>query len=535
LNAEVIPFNWKAPDYLPVYRERVERLKRLRANPAALPALKLFYRDNPAIFINDWGCLYEPRNVERNLPTVIPFLLFPRQVELIRWIMERWKKSEPGVMEKSRDVGASWIAMALSGTLCLFYEGITIGIGSRKEDLLDNQQDPSSLMFKARMFLKYLPPEFLGDFNVEKHSAHLRLTFPGTGSAIVCEAGDQIGRGARTSLFCVDEAAYLERDQLIEASLSATTNCRIDMSSVNGLTNAFARKRHSGKISVFSFRWQQDPRKDQDWYQRQCELLPPHVIASELDLDYRGSMEGQLLPSAWVNSAIGAAQKLGIEPTGAKYCSLDCADEGADDNAFAMRHGIELQYLKSWSGKGLDIYRTVVKAFALCDIWEAQSLVYDSDGLGSGVRGDANVINIEREAANKSPIRVTAFRGSGSVPQPDRETVKGRKNKDFFLNAKSSAWWHLRMKFEQTHRAIVDKMPVDPEAIISISPNLEELLPLLAELSQIQYGINATGKIQIEKQPNGTVSPNRADAMCLVFSGRRGLELWERLGRDEDA
>jgi hypothetical protein len=44
------------------------------------------------------------------------------------------------------------------------------------------------------------------------------------------------------------------------------------------------------------------------------------------------------------------------------------------------------------------------------------------------------------------------------------------------------AWWALRMRFDQTHRAVVQKMPVDIDAIISIDPNIDELLPLQMEL-----------------------------------------------------
>jgi phage terminase large subunit len=59
----------------------------------------------------------------------------------------------------------------------------------------------------------------------------------------------------------VDEAAHLERPELIEASLSQTTNCRIDMSSVRGMANPFAAKRWAGKVEVFIFDWREDPRR----------------------------------------------------------------------------------------------------------------------------------------------------------------------------------------------------------------------------------------------------------------------------------
>jgi phage terminase large subunit len=86
------------------------------------------------------------------------------------------------------------------------------------------------------------------------------------------------------------------------------------------------------------------------------------------------------------------------------------------------------------------------------------------------------------------------------------------------------------MRFEQTYRAVVQKMPVDVDATISIDPNLGELLPLQMELSQITYSINQTGKIVIDKQPPGTLSPNRADACTIAFQpGTRALEIWAKL------
>jgi phage terminase large subunit len=523
-------FNHRTPDYFPVIRQRMERLQQLRADPPALQAMKLFYREHPANFINDWGMTNEPRNPEKGLPASIPLVLFPEQVKFIQFVMERWRNGEPGLIEKSRDVGASVLLTSLSCTLCLFNRGIAVGIGSRKEDLIDNQGDPSSLFYKARAFLEGLPP----DFRSEWTSAHMRIVFPGTESSIIGEAGDGIGRGARTSIYFVDESAWIERAELVEASLSATTNCRIDVSSVHGLGNPFAAKRFSGKVKVFTMHWRSDPRKDDAWYAKQCELLDPVTRGQEIDIDYRGSTEGQLIPSAWIQAAIGAHLKLGIRPSGWKYASLDVADEGRDKCAFAARHGVVLTYLKSWSGKGGDIYQSVVKSFALCDELEIDTLFYDADGLGSGCRGDANNINEARAKAGKPPIRDTPFRGSGAVLKPDSEMVPKRKNKDFFSNQKAQAWWALRLRFQNTYRAVVEKMPLDVmrfDEIISIDPNLPELLPLTMELSQPTYSINNAGKIVVDKAPDGMRSPNLADAVMIVMGpSTRGLELWKRLG-----
>jgi hypothetical protein len=66
-------FDFRHADYVEVFRHRIEFLNRIRANPDKVPALKAFYRDNPAQFVSDWGITFDPRNVERGLPAVIPF------------------------------------------------------------------------------------------------------------------------------------------------------------------------------------------------------------------------------------------------------------------------------------------------------------------------------------------------------------------------------------------------------------------------------------------------------------------------------
>ena len=510
-------FNHREPDYREVLAWRIENLRYIRANPQALPALKLHYRDNPAQFINDWGMTFDPRNVERGLPATIPFVLFPRQEEWVHWFIERWSEQEPGITEKTRDMGMSWLTMALACTICLFREGVAAGFGSRKEEYVDKIGSPKSLFWKGRMFLDMLPAEFLGGWNLATHAPHMRILFPGTGSVITGESGDGIGRGDRASFYIVDESAFLERPQLVDASLSATTNCRQDISTPNGMGNSFAQRRHGGKIPVFTFHWRDDPRKDDAWYAKQQEQLDPVTLAQEVDINYSASAEGVLIPSAWVQAAIDAHVKLGIEPTGVRRAGLDVADEGKDKNGLAARRGVLLDSVEEWSGAGSDIYQTVVKAFGHCDAWGCSQIEYDADGLGAGVRGDANNINEQRKLADVGPIEASSFRGSGAVVNPEAEMVPNRKNKDFFLNLKAQSWWALRMRFQQTYRAVAEGQKVDPDSIISISSSIKHLTALSMELSQPTYSITEVGKVRIDKQPHGAKSPNLADAVMIAF------------------
>ena len=522
-----LPFNFdfKNPDYVLVFEWRFERLKRIREKPDILPALFEFYRWNPAQFIIDWGMTSDPRNVERGLPGLVPFVLFPKQEEWVNWVMDRWKSQEPGVSDKSREMGVSWMMVALADTLCIFHDDVNIGFGSRKEEYVDKKGDPKALLFKARLFLSTLPKEFRRGWDERKHAPYMRVEFPETRSVITGESGDGIGRGARTSIYFVDESAWMPRPELMEASLSQTTNCRIDVSTPRGMNNTFARKRHSGKIKVLSLHWSEDPRKDQAWYDKKChDIDDPVIIAQELDLDYTASVEGILIPAVWANAAVDAHIKLGIEPTGIRKASMDVADEGADKNAYCGRYGILIEYLEQWSGKGGDIYESVEKAFMLSDVLDYSSVDYDADGLGAGVRGDAREINKKR----LTKIQFNPFRGSGSVVDPDgnpfkatndaKDSEKGRTNEDFFQNAKAQGWWALRRRFQMTYRAVIEGLPYDKDDIISISSGIPEYRKLVSELSQPTYSQNNVGKLVVDKMPDGSRSPNLADAVMIVFA-----------------
>jgi hypothetical protein len=121
---------------------------------------------------------------------------------------------------------------------------------------------------------------------------------------------------------------------------------------------------------------------------------------------------------------------------------------------------------------------------------------------------------LKRAVTEPDYFTVSPIASLSVIETPDKIVPK-RKNKDFFANFKSQAWWSLRIRFEQTYR-VAQQMPVDLDAIIYIDPYLDELLPLQMEFSQISYSTNATGKIVIDKQPPGTLSPNRADATMIA-------------------
>lgn len=540
-----LPFNFdfKNPDYLMVFEWRLERLKHIRKNPQDIPALKLFYKNNPDQFIIDWGMTFDPRNLNKKLPPIIPFLLFPKQEEFVHWFMKRLEKNEPGVVEKSRDMGITWLTMAIIATVSIFHENSAIGLGSRKEDLVDKSGNPDCLFYKIKQFINLLPTEFRAGFIEKKHAKHMLITFPDSGSVIMGEAGRNIGRGGRARLQVNDESAFFEHPEDIERSLSATTDCRFDISTPNGTNNPFYRKVTSGNINKFTFHWRDDPRKDEEWYRKKChEIDDPVIIAQELDLDYSGSVEGIVIPTAWIQAAVDLHIRLKLDISGIRKIGFDVADDGKDLNAICGRHGILVKDIESWSGKESDIYRTVQKVIQFCDVHHYNEITYDADGLGAGVRGDANNINKEREFK----IKFEEFTGSGEVINPDKnifyndafpeDEKSKRTNKDYFSNFKAQSWWALRRRFLRSYRVnnyliemeklnniwiakdIFDSLKINLDDIICISSTLLHLNKLITELSQPTFSQNNAGKILIDKKPDGARSPNLADAVMIAFA-----------------
>jgi phage terminase large subunit len=524
-------FDFRAPDYVAVFNHRLAALQRLRAGTPQqraerLGALFAFYRDNPIQFVIDWGCTFDPRLAAEKKPAVLPFMLFPRQIEWNLWVLDMLENKLPGINDKSRDIGASWLAVSLSASLCLFRDNFTVGFGSRKEEYVDKLDSPKALFYKIRMFLRLVPPEFRRGWDEKKHAPYMRIIFPSNGSVITGEAGDNIGRGDRTTMYFVDESAHLDRPELIEASLSATTNCRIDMSSVNGTSNPFAVKRHSFPArQVFTFHWRDDPRKDEEWYEKQKLNLSPVVVAQEIDISYTASVTGIVIPQDWVQAAVDAHKKLAHLGNwgGAKRGALDVADEGIDLNAFAAAEGVVQYYAEAWSGKGSDIYGTVERSFAICDAEGLHGFRYDSDGLGAGARGDARKIN----EARPRPIEAEPFRGSEAVVNEDKPIPTAstnpkdkdeRTNKDFFKNRKAQGWWDLRVRFQRTFRAVTEGHVYDPADLISLSSRMPSLRLLTQELSQPTYSLNGAGQVVIDKAPDGAKSPNYADSTMILFA-----------------
>jgi phage terminase large subunit len=383
-----VQIDWLAPDYNAIWADRVAKLKALRANPERLPGVQAHYKDNPVDFINDWGCTFDPRNANSNRPTTMPFILFAKQEEFIDWVAKLWKKREDGAVEKSRDMGLSWLCVAVAAWMWIYHPGSVIGFGSRKEDLVDKSDDPQCLFWKLRFFIRMLPHEFKpAGYAEERHAAHMRIVNPDPrmeGAAIIGESGGNIGRGGRTTIYFKDESAHWDHPESADMALSQTSNVKIDISTPNGEGNPFWAKVHGGVIKVFVFDWRDDPRKGKDWYAKQKRGMTAVALAQEVDRDYSASVMNSYISSGIVT----LAQSRGpadVRPIGRIRVGLDVARFGNDKCVLSFRRGRVLLGQIKW-GKS-DVASTAGRAKQeILKFGEMpEQIAIDTIGIGAGV------------------------------------------------------------------------------------------------------------------------------------------------------
>jgi len=250
---------------------------------------------DPVWFIDYFGVTLEPRR--QGEEAIQPFLLFPFQREFVRELHQRVLTGKDLLVEKSRDVGATWTVLWFLLHQWLFRPNFQALLGSWKEEEADDRT-PRSLFGKLDFALHHLPGWLLPQgFEERKHRVKLRLVNPANGSVLLGDsANPNFSRGGRFACIFIDEAATWPDLEEVWRATSQSSPCRILVSTPKG-RNFFASLRFSGQIDVLTLHWSLRPDRDEAWYQREKErLIDPVTIAQELDIAYDRSVSGQVYP-----------------------------------------------------------------------------------------------------------------------------------------------------------------------------------------------------------------------------------------------
>lgn len=257
-------------------------------------AIELARRD-PIFFIENFCWTFDPRES----PSDLPFILYDYQKDYVLWLVALIEAGEDGLTDKSRDMGATYLALCVFLWFWRFRENSRFLIGSRKEDLVDGKsesQDDAPLFKKLDYNIDRFPDWFLPrGFRKDVHRTFLNLTNPENGSQISGESANaDFGRGGRYKAELFDEFAFWDYDVEAWKASSQSTPCRLAISTANSY-GKFKRLRFGQdgeRIKVKTLLWSLHPKKSQQWYEKEKQRLDPDTFAQEIDISYETSAKG---------------------------------------------------------------------------------------------------------------------------------------------------------------------------------------------------------------------------------------------------
>lgn len=222
--------------------ERVWVLAQANDDPSKQAALYEKCRRDPIFWFNTFCYTYDPR-AEGTSSADMPFNLYPYQ----EWCITQWynnieNQQEFGI-EKSRDMGVSWMIMLLFQYCWLFRPGWNFHCGSRKEsEVCTASIDPDQSLFGKFRYNLYKLPRWMRPLPHLINDRKLSIQNLQNGNSITGEsANESFGRGARKRAILVDEFAFWDHAEMAWSGISSTTNCRICVSTPCGETNKYAK------------------------------------------------------------------------------------------------------------------------------------------------------------------------------------------------------------------------------------------------------------------------------------------------------
>lgn len=282
-------------------------------------------------YVNVFGWLLEPRDKAPWQPSrcfghakEIPFLTRKYQDEALLEMQKNLGSSDMLAI-KSREMGATWMALYLFDHAWRFHAHNHFGVVSKDEDSVDNPDDPDSLLAKLDFIHEHLP-EFLQPARNRNTSKHTISNMDNGSSITGYACTGNMARGGRKRAFLCDEVHSWPAivDSAAFDSLQHVTHCRMMISTPNrdrGQAGAFydACEKPDANIIKFEWSWMLDEDKAAGLYRSDgntIEYLDPSYV---YPANYKFIRDGQ---------------------TRSPYFDYECSRAGATEQSIAAELGM---------------------------------------------------------------------------------------------------------------------------------------------------------------------------------------------------
>ena len=266
---------------------------------AACAESKLYWVNAFGMTFRQWDVMPDGSRMPAANPD-LPMITWPIQDELFAAFDNCLATGTDILIDKSRDMGASWCCVFDMHHLMLFYDKAMLLEMSRNEEYVDKTGNMKALFQKHDYINENLPPWmrppdcFLG----QKNRTHMHWENPITGSVLDGESTTKhAGRGDRRLKCLLDEFGAVQNgSQMRSASRDAALVRTINSTAVAGSEYNIWKK--SGQIKVFVMPWHEHPEKgagryieEKDkkfrirspWYNKEEETRGPKYMAAEVD------------------------------------------------------------------------------------------------------------------------------------------------------------------------------------------------------------------------------------------------------------
>lgn len=221
-------------------------------------------RKDILFFINSFCVQYNPL-LSKIGQGVGPFITYDFQERAIlkdRGILWCYEHNNTGVVEKSRDMGASWLFQILQVWLAGFNDHVQCLNISRSAPAVDSASQ-NSLFAKIRFLVKHCPRWLIGPVFEQRFN----IKFDRTMSEIAGEASTgRSGAGSRAAIVFVDEFPQIKEDAEVRQNTASIAECRFFNGTHQGIGSEFYNLTKTAEFVQIQMHWSRHPRKNQTMY-----------------------------------------------------------------------------------------------------------------------------------------------------------------------------------------------------------------------------------------------------------------------------
>jgi len=213
----------------------------------------------------------------------VPFITWEIQDTLFNDFQAHLKKGEDILIDKSRDMGASWCCTAYLHYLWLFRSRSQLLEMSRVREYVDQTGNMKALFQKHDYINKWLPEWMCPPDTApgQKYRSKMHMLNPLNQSCIDGESTtEHAASGDRRLIILLDEFAKVENGAAMRSATRDAALMRIINSTPAGAGTEYSRWKKSGKIKVFILPFWEHPDKGANRYLKQNDITGDWEIRS---------------------------------------------------------------------------------------------------------------------------------------------------------------------------------------------------------------------------------------------------------------